>query len=403
LFGAGIDLIGDGDINVFDDAFALLDEMNTRMNGCSHGHPAPLVRSYIDNICKVCGLQWQSSIFQDPNSPYYNACWFEASVTKGKHDYVTFIGDDKPTFVGEEFLKALGQIFNSDYRVQNGLLILERRDYFLSNDILIDISNMVDTLGKMRLDDNIISCCFTYTDKAPPAAARFSYVKDTVDWVGNEAKQLYNDLVSWNLPMGSYPNFKGIREYKIPLSPARFRQDGIDRDVLTSWQYTLQNHGSIIGVIGFIGGFSFFASLVLPEYDNALLLAEDKTSTSKILIWDGVEVENAKVVRESYGDGNFYYNIPMWVAAFNDSEESGVETTKVFKPNNLYDNFWYIDDPRRTDTNFRGYYFSLEIVRSCEFVRGLDFEKWIKFPFGWRGRLTEVTIKRDTIILKGRV
>lgn len=401
LLGANIDLIGDGDINVFDDVIDLLGEMNTRINGCKTGHPAPLVRDYIDNVCKVCGLTWQSSIFQNPESTYYNACWFEAAVTKGKNDYVTFIGDDKPAFVGEEFLKALGQIFNTDYHVQDGRLTIERRDYFVSADELIDVSNMVDENGKLRLDDNIISCCFSYTDKAPPAGARFEYVKDAVDWVGNEAKFLYNDLVSWNLPMGSYPNFKGLKEYKIPLSPARFRRDGIDRDVLSSWYDTLQSIGNIFSFIGIEFNFGHF--LVQPEYDNALLLAQDKSSTSKILIWDGVDRENAKVVREPYGDGNFYYNIPMWVAAFNDSEESGVETSKVFKPNNLYDNFWYIDDPRRNDAMFRGYEFTLEIIRTCEFVRNIDFEKWVKFPFGWRGRIMEITIKRDTIVLKGRV
>ena len=378
----------------------LIDQMNGYVSGCQYGHPAPLVRDYIQNICNVCGLTFSSSIFNDPASPYYNTLFFSAPTTKGKDEYVTWIADDAPIASGDTMLNWLKDTFNGDYRIENGILYFERRDYFNNGDIWLDLSN--------ALDSEAIKICFSYPTKRDPANAEFNWMLDGVDWCGNEAKSFYNERVDWNLPFGQYARLKGTRKYQIPFSPARFRRDGVDEDVLSVWQ----DAWNTFGLGDYLTGGA--------QFSRALLLPVHMTSTPKLLIWDGTSsVQDAKIKHIPYSpayqpmignvqapnpidpDGD-YYNFDMWVSSETDSvlTTQGVGTSKPYIQGNLYDRFWYIDDPRLSNEVKLDY--TATIVRDCKAIITLDFTKSVLLPNGLRGTVDEVTITDETITIKGR-
>jgi hypothetical protein len=56
------------------------------------------------------------------------------------------------------------------------------------------------------------------------------YSGDAVDIVGNEANRRFSDIVEWNLPYSSLQS--GHRDVILPFGTARFRDDGIDQDIL---------------------------------------------------------------------------------------------------------------------------------------------------------------------------
>lgn len=390
----------DFDLDLYDGYRDLIDTMNGFISGCLYGHPAPLIRSYINNVCNSCSLTFQSSIFNNDQSPYYNALYFSAPVTKGKDKYVTWIADDAPLLNGSDLLDQLKRTFNADYRIENGILYFERRDYFTNNDIWLDLSN--------ALEDNAISICFEYPTERDPAYGRFEFTLDGIDWCGNEAKAFYNDTVSWNLPFGQFQRLKGEGKYVIPFSPARFRRDGIDEDVLSVWAEIW----NVIGLGDYLTGGS--------QFDRALLLPVHMSSTPKLLIWDGNSaVEDAKISHIPYSpayqpniggvqapnpidpDGD-YYNKDMWVTAQQDSIllTQGIGTNKPYIEGNLYDRFWYINDPR-LDTQVR-LNFTATIVRDCKDLITLDFTKGVLLPNGLRGSIDEINITESNIVIKGR-
>lgn len=339
-------------------------KMNDTIIGCGKGHTAPLIRDYLVNVCTICNLTVDSSIFLDPNSPYYNAMLFNADVNEGQFDYQNFDNDNKPAWVGVTFLDMLKKTFNAEWRVINGnILRFERKDSFYSNAILLDITTYPE--------DEIISLCYDYTTENQPAYGDFQFSGDGVDWVGNEAKGYYNDIIDFNQPFGSYPNLKGAKQVVVPFGASRFRQDPIDRDVLTDWQN--------LWLIGSI--------LFHEEYKHLLLLPVHLCFVPKILIWDGTsDRTNAQVVKTPVPGGWDY------------QQQMRFKETQATKE--LYQNFWYIEDPRLSYKFGRNY--TLTIRKTCELEAITTLDKSIKLKYGL-GTINEITINEKTITFKGKV
>lgn len=418
----------DFDNDLYSSYIGFIQSTLNAITGCSYGHPAPLIRDYIKNVCNVCNITLKSSIFDDDQSPYYNACLFSAPVHKGTSSYVHWIDDNKPLMTGASFLDMLKKVFNIDYRLENNTLTIERRDFFNFNTpIWIDASQGITDSE----NTNIISICYQYQAKEKPAFATFRYAADVIDWAGMEAKILYEEITDWNLPFGQYPQFKGEKLYQIPISPSRFRRDGIDRDVISDWQPFYDVLVPILSILSpqtystpFIKG-----ALILnggnianidTKFDKALLLPQDLSSEYKILIWDGLDYQNAVVKNEPFNlsyapnysivealpdfdlSGAFFYNKDMWCMAPVDTNllNQGMKTYKPFFHGNLYDRFWYIDDPRINA--YKGIEYTLEIVRDCDIINKIDFTKSIKLPNGIIGTVDEVDIKKDRLTIKGK-
>lgn len=415
--GVNIPYIG-GDISFFDDVFTILDFVNKYIMGCGNGHPAPFVRDYVRNVCEICGLQFKSSILNNPDSAYYNVMRLDAPVSKGTENYTSFIWDNKPLLTGHDFMAWLCLVFDGKFKIVDRDLIFEHRSYFKNTEVWLDLSAGVIDEG------NIIKVCYKYPNKPKPAFGQFQITQDGMDWVGNEAKVFYEDIVAWGEPIEKYPCFEGIDKRILPFGPARFRFDGISRDVPSFWSnFVLAMGGPFL--------IPLYNLLKDEKYKNALYLPQEKCFEPKLLIWDGFsELREAKVLRfpvefaswlenplfvspsggvylHPIGTDDLLYNHPMWVNAGIGSQSRDVNTNetpirKPYFPVNLYTKFWYWEDSRRQAT--AGFQYTAEIIRTgCDELDGLSFEKVVLLPHGQTGSIQEVTISADKLTIVGMI
>lgn len=375
--GVNISPIGSSDSSfVFSQISNLVTSFNSLIIGCGRRHPSPLVREYIDNVCRKCGVEWSSSIFKDPASDYYNTVLYNAPLEKGKRPILnpfspitTWIDENKPIKTLDGFLSELGIVFNASHRVINGVLYFERKDFFNDNDEWVDYT----TLRNENRIDGLI--CYQWRQEDAPAVLRLSYQEDAVDWVGNEALPRFNNIVEWNIPVNQRQ--KGIEERFFPFSTARFRDDGIDRDVL--------------------GDYAWF-----PSYSNALniysgcIIQNNGTSFQpKLIIWDGQNINLAKARKyaipgfeiDPLRNYNYPYNATDW----------NCDPTQVYPSNQLfmgiYGRFHAIDNPKILID--QGKQFTFEFKFNCDELAAFAVNKNIGTPLG-SGRITSVRMNYTT-------
>lgn len=327
--------------------------------GCGRQHPSPFVRDYIKNACTICGLTFESSIYNDATSDYYNAMLFSAPVEKGTRDNtVKYIEENKPIDTLETFLDKLNIVHNGRWLVKNGILKFERHDFFRNGSVWVDY-NQIKSQGRITSEGGV---CFKYSDSTQYAYARFQYSEDSVDWVGNEAIDRFNDIVEWNNPFNKLQI--GERLVALPFGVARFRGDGIDRDVIKAYDW--------------YPGYSN----IIAQNENAMILGAGIAFQYKLLIWDGVDLNNAKVKRFPYWSSqipnNENYNAPYMFNEYNIASNTPYPSNQPFT--GLYARAYSIENPKVSDE--RGVDFEFQFKYKCSELRTFDIDKEIVLPIG---------------------
>jgi len=268
-------------------------------------------------------------------------------------------------------------LFNADYTINSGVLIFERRDFFQLSSTWIDTE---DILNKgLILEDKV---CFSWIEKERYSFGQFEYQSDAQDYIGNEAKSRWNDIVEWNIPFSTTQ--KGVFRLPLPASPARFRQDGIDTDLFSRFESAL---GGIVNVISF-GAFS--------SYNRAMLINQHTFFNYKYLIHNPDPGSNGYIQNfysDSFCGGNpgpvpeERYNYPFWF-------DEGYQ-------NNLYSNFYAIEDPRLPgSSNFN---FSFTFLFNCDNLRTIAFDKAVRLNRGGlsiSGKIQELEIDFNARTMK---
>lgn len=373
-----IDFDNNPETGIFQEMKNFKDQMLSFAIGCGRKHPSPLVRDYADNVCGKCGLTFQSDIFKNGASPYFNTVFVNAPIAKGTQitDTTTYwIDQNKPILNGVMFFDKLKSIHNAKWLIFGNVLRFERRDAFLPGSPWLDLTTY---------PSNKISVCYSWSKKTLYSYANFQYQKDAINWVGSEAIARWSDIVEWNNPYS--PNQKGAFEPLLEFAACRFRDDGIDRDVLTAYENA-----------PFIGN-------IIKQSKRAMLLNSHQCFTPMLLIWDGNTPESAKVDNTSAYFQNFpsegddkyqanvgvnqFYNYPYW---FNANF-----------PGNLYDKFWSIDNPKLS--TFQGFDFTAEITFDCALLAAIDLDGTVKTSKGL-AEVNEITLNfaLNKMILKGTV
>ena len=334
----------------------IINELALSLAPCGRFHPSPYVRDYITNACQKCGIQFQSSILNNPASLYYNTVLFAAQVKKGRKndstDY-TIISENRPIETIETLMQTyLKPMFNAEFQIVNNILVFERKDYFLSTTTWIDTEQL---FNQRKIENNEI--CFSWIDKERWSYGDFQYSKDFIDYVGNEAILRFNDIVEWNSPYN--PGQKGGREILLQVGPSRHRKDGIDTTVYDFFQSFLG------GIVNFVWGGIF------AEYDQTLLINQHMVGYYKFLIYD-TSTGTAGLVKHDYSNAfcggdpgaaeDERFNYPFWFQA-------------GYK-NNLYSLFHYIDDPRLPGTTQFDFKFTFEF--DCQTYKDFNFSKTIR-------------------------
>lgn len=370
-----IDFDGDPTTTVFEEIKAWHSRLMSFAVGCGRKHPAPLVRDYAENVCGKCGIQFSSSIFKNASSPYHNTCYHYAPIQKGVDvsDTTTYwIDQNKPILNGTKFFDQLKGLFNADWQVRNNTLYFERRDFFTPSAPWVDTNT---------LDPDEYTICYSWSKETRYSYGNFAYQKDAANWVGSEANERWSDIVEWNNPYT--PRQKGAFEPLFEFTTCRFRDDGIDRDVISAYAN-----------IPFIFSPSFGS--LISKFNNYILLNSHTCYTAMLLIWDtNTPASDAKVSPVDYYfpgypgvSGNQFYNYPFW---FNKDY-----------PGNMYDNFWAINDPR--SSNYQGIDYTLTVPITCQRLSSIDLYGQINTPEGI-GKIEEINVDyaRNEITIKGRI
>lgn len=381
----GVNLNDELEDGILDDFNNWRNQLNENLIGCGRVHPSPLVRDYIENVCDICGVQFQSSILKNASSQYNNLAYMSAPVEKGtKDDSVKYISQNKPIKTLEGLLEDLRLVFNADYQLKEGILYFERRDFFDDGDTWLSYS---DLKAKGQI---IEEPCYEWRTEETPAAIKLEYSKDAVDWVGNEAFPYYSDVIGLNSPRSTLQ--RGIREVIVPFSPPRFRDDLIDRDVLG-------NYDSVFPI-----------NKAIKASEGALILNSGIFFQPKLVIWDGVDLNKAKVAKFSvsslvniFGDTSKFKDWPIdrvghnWPMQFNDFQ---VDPNTAYDQDEpilgLYGRFYTIDHPKVLLD--RGWNFTMTFKYKCADLRARSIYKTIELP-GGTARIDKLEIDPDKQII----
>jgi hypothetical protein len=298
-----------------------------------------LYRQYVENACQICGInQFNSSILNDPNSEYYNALYFNAPADAGSRSAVGYISENRPTATMSTWLDTIAKDFNARWWINQGQLYFERKDYFLNQPVIYDADINQET------GDILEGVCFTYNEGKLFSSIKVEAIMDALDDVGNEARDKYTVYFDY----GANPNWEGANKKVLSYSPARFRNDGIEADILTFFDN--------LPLSNLIWGNN------ISQYSKALLMAKGTASNPKMLIWDG----------QSYTDATIkIYNGVQNMPAMVNSGQS-----------DLYDKFHRIDDPNINP--FRFWNAELTVRANCQLVQQLDVNRTVRLrtPYG---------------------
>lgn len=343
----------------------LLDQIRGALLPCGSYHPSPYLRDYIQNVCDICGLTFQSSILNDPSSVYYNTVLFSAQVKKGRLPSETnfkLIDANKPLETLTSLFQAyLNPVFNGKFKIRNNVLTFERKDYFNTGNQWIDVEQLQN---EGRLVDGKV--CYNWIDKQRWAFARFEYQGDAMEYIGNEYLPYYNDIVEWN-PAGNASQ-TGEHVVSLPLSPARFVGDAETNN--TDLTYS-------------------------ASFPGRLLMAQHTSFTYKFLIIQTNYVLNPfrpqfATVINNFPDSSIGGAIP------GTSADERFNYPYWFKENrrgNLYSNFHYIDDPRLVqNTNFD---FKFSFQFTCQEFADFEFGKNVRLIRGGQekfGQIKEIQV-----------
>lgn len=342
---------------IFDDYKEFIKYIDDKIVGCGRKHPSPLVRDYLNNLCTICGATLQSSIWNDPGSPYYNTILVNAPARKGTYDdSITIIEENLLTLNGAEVLDIITQPINGKWKLRNKVLIIERKDFFESGVLWLDFSSIDPK--------RILEQCYEFSGDPIPAYGKFEYQEDAQDRAGSEARKYYNDIVEWN-PFAN-PVQIGEALVQLPFSPSRFRQDGIDEDVLDFplWELPILPYRSEI-----------------KKSKGSLFLSNGTMTNPKLLIWDEQDLNEAKIKRYSGVGGTNGYNYPFVfeeIAGESPAQYSAGKLQMTVQKN-LFHNFFHINDPRLGTFKTRNY--RIKFQYDCEDLRTFELSKLVKMKF----------------------
>ena len=367
----------DDPIDIFNTIKDIFEDTNGQLvAGCGYEHPSPLVRSYINNVCNKCGIGFDSTILNEsdptkPNKDYWSLVYFSAPIKSGRINnpffvkpIVPLIDENKPIHNGKTFMDEVIQPFNALWDISSGVLRMHRKDWFQTQIPWFDVLLYDQT--------KVVSECFTWSKQRRPAYGDFQYQRDAVDWVGAEATRRWSTIVEWNSPPN--PIQKGAFTKMFPYSSARFRDDGIERDVLSAYSWMPYGIGQAI-----------------TDNEKAMIMNNGTCFTPKLLIWDEQDINNSFVKRYTtmFAGADESVNYPMWC--------------KDGLGGNLYDRFWAIENPR--NFAFSGYDFAIEVIWDCALLNALNINGNVMTSQGLSKTIDVIELDwtRSTMIIKGTV
>jgi len=356
-------LIGNTGNNVFEN-------LSNFIVGCGRRHITPYLDSSFKNLCELCRIGYQSSLF-DVGGYYHNTVRLDAAYVPGirANPWESFTQGWRDNWVnlnGIQFLDELKQL-NIEWRVVNGVLQIERKDYFAG----------VEWFNTDNLQDNqLLSICYESLGERPASYAEYEYAKDGSDDSGDEVRNKWVDrVIDWNTTNNRQQS--GLFSKKLFYGAAQFRDDWsapdvnpIDKPFYTTFYPFIQDDEN---------RFAMFISKGIATYPKLINL--------QTVI--GANITNVDL-RRGYGvpdlismsNGKFLYNYRWHI------RENPIVDINGTSYDTAYQRLFYIDDPRLTSVKTRKV--TISISADCDLLTTLDIDKYVTTSQG-QVQITEIT------------
>ena len=349
----------------------LFTDLSNLILGCKRRHITPYLDSQFKNLCKLCQIGYQSSLF-DSGGFYHNTVRMDAAFVPGTKAYPweTFgenvYQDNKPNLNGIQFLDALKE-FNIEWRVVNGVLQIERKDYFSG----------VQWFNTDNLQENqLLSICYESLPERPASYAEYEYSLDGVDNSGDEVRRKWTDrVIDWNI--ANNPQQTGLFTKKLQYGASQFRFDWSAPDVnpidkpfyVTFYPFAQDDYNK----------WAMFISkgvLTYPKLINIQSVVGQDLSNSNFVRGYGIP----DLI--SMSNGKFLYNYRWHI------RENPIIDINGQSYDTAYQKLFYIDDPRLTSVKTRKV--TISISADCDLLTTLDIDKYVTTSQG-QVQITEIT------------
>jgi hypothetical protein len=338
--------------------------------GCGRRHITPFLDSSFKNLCQLCRIGYQSSLF-DVGGYYHNTVRLDAAYVPGIRAYPweTFTQGWRDNWVnlnGIQFLDQLKQL-NIDWRVVNGILTIERKDYFAG-------SQWFDTANLQP--NQLLSVCYESLGERPKSYAEYEYILDGVDNSGDEVRRKWVDrVIDWN---GSRnPQQSGLFSKKLFYGAAQFRDDWaapdtnpIDKPFYTTF-YPLVQDGENTAAMFITKGV-----LTYPKLINLKMVAGQ--DLSNVDLRRGVAIPDAILM----SNGKTLYNYKWHI------KSNPIVAANGQSYDTAYQKLFFIDDPRLTSVKTRKV--TISITADCDLLDTLDVDRYVTTDQG-QVQITEIT------------
>lgn len=304
---------GKCDVNISASVFRRLDNW---ILGVGRWACAPLVRQILQYQCSVAGLNFQSSYFA-PGSPYYNMAMFDLSRgEKGSYRDTSDV-QRRNILYGNgylmtvlELVNRMAELFEAEYRIIDGTLYLEPKDFFytLRNKLIAKSDKC--TLYQYDVDDMY-------------AFGEFKFSEDFSDKEGNKSLALHSLLLDWNNPPSSYQKGKLSRQHAFGASRFMFDLFSFERDGFFDIEFLIDNlrDGPDTQLESFVNTDNIIRR-------NDLCVSDDLLSYPKLIVLeDNFNYNDAIAIRKTYkrrsGKQFYIYNYPLLYKESKDRDANG--------------------------------------------------------------------------------
>lgn len=388
-------------IYILQPVFPSLQPFNSLTNilgGCELAWPAPYIRTYVDNVCNICGLTADITtmpVFYDlwnplqpvVQNPYYYATLLTAYTKKGvsANGNKTYIYNNAPSWTLRTFLSKIKLLWNARYFIHNNKVYFHRKDKI--GELIWGASPVIDFSTGTDADFLTEGVCFEWNGDGKVKRLYFQYKNDMSDSIGNELRNRFNGEY---IDTSGNPNYTDMIDEDAEFGCASFVGDLND-----------SNYDSVLTLfVASAGGSS-----------GPLKTQGDTLELPKILIHDAVSpLLDARVIKTSYvpyinlasmqDDDNVYGNFNPNTGAFYNWPMSFSPDMNVIN-RNLWQ--WHeIDKPspdKRTNIGFQ-----FKITYCCGF-NTLNLYQKVKFKDGYYGEINEILFDHEnrSINVKGNL
>lgn len=359
--------------------------------GCDRAFPSPYIRTYIDNVCNICGTTMDvttNPILYDALGYYYEACLLTAYTNAGVKvtGTVDYIVGNRPSWTLDVLLSKIKNFWNARWFIKGTEIYFERKDKI--GQLLWGTTPAIDFQNTADKDQLIGNVCYEWNGEGKLRRLNLNYSTDPTDAIGNEMLKRFNGEY---LEASTNLNYKESREVTLfDFSAPAFVMDGQD---------SLYD-ANVVNSMG--------AVLSSLQLEGVLKTQADTIGLAKILIHNTASgTSDARTYSQPYSSyntlpefandsGPFFPITLSDLKNYNPQMSFSVDADAVQQ--NLWD-YWQIEKPsndKKTNIafNFKLQYCcrfnSLEIYQSVQFENG-DIGEINSIEYDFANR--EITIK----------